>query len=126
MTGRDPLALAMLAMEVGPMVRDLHGWQFVGTLAEQIHGAAAGHDGITQREIATLRAWSRRWQRLPERLRAFYAAHVAQHESASVALWHTLRGAPHDVQGSTRGALLTLWAEWAGSGPPWTLTPRVP
>lgn len=108
------------------MVRDLHGWQFVGTLAEQIHGAAAGHDGITQREIATLRAWSRRWQRLPERLRAFYAAHVAQHESASVALWHTLRGAPHDVQGSTRGALLTLWAEWAGSDPPWTLTPRVP
>lgn len=126
MSGRDPLALAMLAMEVGPLVRDLAGWQFVGVLAEQVHGAAAGHDGITQDEIATLRAWSRRWQSLPARLRLFYACHAPQHEPASVALWHTLRGTPHEVQGITRGALRELWLAWAGADPPWTLTPRVP
>jgi hypothetical protein len=122
----DPLALVMLAMEVGPLVRALPDWPLVGQLAEVVLGAAAGHDALGEHDVRRLRTWARRWRQLPTDLATFYADTAPHHESASVALWHVLEGKPHDLRPGTLGAVHQLYRDHTGAVPPWTLFPRVP
>jgi hypothetical protein len=123
---RDPLALAMLALEVGPLVRDLDDWHFVGALAETVLGAARGHDALGAADVAQLRRWAHRWRKLHPDLRRFYADHAQQHEAASVALWHVLEGRPHDLRPATLGQVHQLHDAWASAPAPYTLFPRLP
>ena len=123
---RDPLALALLALEVGPLVRDLGQWQFVGSLAETVLGAARGHDALGAEDVAQLRRWAHRWRKLHPELRRFYEAHAQLHEAASVALWHVLEGRPHDLRPATLGQVRALHDAWSAMPAPFTLFPRVP
>jgi len=125
-TDRDPVALAMLAMEVGPLVRALGDWPLVGALAETVIGAAHGHDALGDDDVRRLRSWAHRWRALPGDLRAFYADAAPEHEAASVALWHVLQGTPYDLRPATCGAVHRLYRAHTGADPPWTLFPRVP
>jgi hypothetical protein len=121
----DPVALALLALEIRDL-RELAAWEQVGGLLEELVATAHGHGGLSEDDVHRLRSWARRWRTLPAELRAFYVAHAAEHEAASVALWYVLQGTPWSIAPGTAGAVHHLYREHAARMPPWSLFPRVP
>jgi hypothetical protein len=122
----DPLALVLLALEVAPLVRDLHAWEPVARLAEQVQASASGADGLSGREVRRARGWARRWLALPDGLRAFYARRAPQDPACGAALWLVLQGVPHRASDGLRGAARRAYQQTTGHAPPWSLMPRVP
>ena len=120
-----PLAVVMLAMEIGPLVRDLHAWEPVAIRADQVLGTAAGADALTGWRVQQLRAWARRWQAMHPDLRAWYAMH-APHGAAGSGLWLVLEGKPHQASRQLVGALHNEYRGGTGHAPPWSLLPRLP
>lgn len=119
-------AMVMLAMEVGPLVRDLSEWEPVGTLRETVLGTVLGTDGMEDRDVSRLRSWNRRWSLIRPEVREFYRTHVHENESASVALFHILEFRTHEVRQITQSGVHHLWTEHHGDRPPWSLFPRIP
>jgi hypothetical protein len=122
----DPAALVLLALEVGPLVRDLATWEPVAMMAEQVRDAATGADSLGDRDVARLRAWTRRWHALPDGLREFYVGRAPHVQACSFALWHVLDGTTHQATRSLQGAVHTEYRQAHGHSPPWSLLPRVP
>lgn len=126
--------LVALALEVRPL-RELSGWEPVGTLLESLHGSIAGHDGVTSNDIVRLRAMTRIWVSLHPRLRDFYSIatsssppdHYGQQKAIDSALWYVLGGAHGRAKLSpTMYALLGgVWMDRYGSPPPMELAPRI-
>lgn len=123
---RDPLALVLLALEVAPLVRDLHAWEPVAMLAEQVQASVSGADGLSEREVQRARDWTRRWLTLPDGLRTFYTGHAPQDPACGAALWLVLQGTPHHASSGLQGAVQHAHRQAAGHSAPWSLMPRVP
>ena len=122
----DPAALTLLALEVGPLVRDLRQWEPVGIEAERLLAAAAGAEAYTQHDVDRVRAWCRRWQKLPQALRDFYAPRAPRVSAVGAGLYLVLDGRVHQASRALQGALHQEFRTAYGHPPPWSLLPRVP
>lgn len=116
-------AAIALARELQALT-DLHEWRPVATRVEAVTTALRGGDGISEREVADLRAACARWPRLSSSLREFYAHHAPRDAIASIALWHLLFKPERDgISGPMRGHLRRLWSDHNGASPAADLYP---
>lgn len=121
-----PLSALALAVELAPLA-DLARWRPVAMRMEHVLDAMRGGDGIDQRQVDELRAWTATWRRVSPRVRAFYRVALSRPLRAGHAfavdraLWRVLRGG--DVQPWVGAALRELFEEIEGRPPTVDLTP---
>lgn len=92
-----------VVLEVKPLAV-LSSWEPIGSRLESLVDSARGTGTISEADVVKLRAWARRWAKLPESVRAFYALHAGTEgdlasTTARVVLWKVLNGQrPEDWQ----------------------------
>ena len=86
-----PDSIALLALELQPLAA-LAQWPTVATELSALADALRGNEGISPEQVARLRLWSHRWQRLHPRLREWYASSAHADERTGAALYHILSG----------------------------------
>ena len=86
-----PDSVALLALGLQPLAA-LARWTTVAIELSALTDALRGHEGISPEQVARLRLWSHRWQRLHPRLREWYASSAHTDERIGAALYHILSG----------------------------------
>jgi hypothetical protein len=114
---------AFLALELAPLSA-LAQWPTVSARIEALAHAWQGNDTATSHDVATLRAWSRRWTTLHPSLASWYASHAHADERIAAALYHILEGrkAPANVVFAATYA----YRDTVGREPAYLLVPHIP
>jgi hypothetical protein len=86
-----PDSVALLALGLQPLAA-LARWTTVAIELSALADALRGNEGISPEQVARLRLWSLRWQRLHPRLREWYASSAHIDERIGAALFHILSG----------------------------------
>lgn len=113
--GREPglVELMGLGLELAPL-RDLAGWDTVGSRIDAFVGAIGGSDGISRADVEKLRLWSRRWTALRAEIREFYVARVDAEDDAIRAILFRVLDGGDPLEGPQIGRLREAWLQHAG------------
>ncbi len=123
--GSSGALATVIAAELAKLA-DLAEWEPVAKRALAIADALRGGEGVTSREVASVRNAARRWTSLNPRLRVFYAAAAPTNPDASFVLYQMifLGARRSDLW---RGPLVRrvnrIWEEMYGAPSPMTLYP---
>ncbi len=122
MSANEHAARLMLLLQARG-IAELHAWPPAGVLVDAATDFARGQGSLSEKEASRIRTWARRWDRVDQRVRAFYARHAAT-GWASAALWSILQGYPRPT-GWCYGQILRQWEADHGYRSAIELVPRV-
>ena len=115
------VVIVALAIEVAAL-RDLSGWEPVGTLLDDLLDSMRGEGGLTMREARRLRTWAHNWRAICAEVREFYQTHHHERE-VQPGIWYVL-GTGQRPTGPSLGRLRDAYTDAHGYPPSLDLLPR--